>query len=1172
MKRYTLILTALLALWLVVPAAFSAETPATAPAGAKLPKPDLSKPVWVIIQCDKTTPPTLTAEQKKTVGGLINGPFFKEPAGVGFALEGNQVTRPWLSRLIWKGQGWGSDLRTWSHTPISFLGDPRGHLRETISSVRATIEDGRLAATMKGAYQLNSPAPVPFDLQLDGKLDGAKIEGTWKGTIGGLPLQGTCVGAVLPAASAALDPRNAVYQILFSKENLTAVVEVRDGKGVSGLARFIPSANRPPASLTKALDVNAAGLTVSAGEAGVAGRTGTLKGKVAVAGLGDLTIGEIEVSPTGFGGSLLAEAPKGSTIGVRAYPLDDPIASQWKRWMQAIFAGTAPVDPALADQARADAGARVCLPPPGQATQFLHRYGGFEPSFIYAPWLDFQPVAGAKRYRFAIGQATFEAGEPTAWLSPVWKDLPVGAHTATLTALGADGKPVGETQKRQFSKRAAFGGAVARNVTDEDLARELALRFPRSLAARHYGNIVSLWAMIDSPPHDAAECITLHKARDPFAVLARWSPDPAERARAVCLADVFKTIYIPTLRSTTLGNREDYYSLGMVQQTLNDYLSAYEATGRQHLLDEARHWAAVHARLIQPTGSWTWVAYFGDFTDEVWSPFINASSFYGRSTMDHNAAPYVSFFGRLRKLTGDDRHRDAELKGTHWLMHNSLRTGYWEHQQQQSDSKDSHLANVMAVESLEYLLERAPATVTSVALAEDLARYIEDRWIDWGPLSTVQGGNFFNMGQLPMAVNYLRLYRATGRPIYRVKAEALFQSYLIDRDPVLGLPARGYLSAPLIVFERYVSESDDPAWALRYLELRRALDKTPPAKPLPPENAVTVLRLQNGVAKAEPIGQHLDMQLKRLPSPVPQRAADSVFVYLDVQGGKVRQAIATTPTWDGPILDYPQPGRLHWQEGMALFHAVDASKLTVGPQGIDGELVVQLKAPLPESKPVATTFRIEATLDGRMWSGRHDGGRVDGELRPPAVAKAGRLWFEVDRAVTGGEPWQNWALAQLDLPGAAAVPGRAPRSLGNGNAGWSAEVQTAEVTLNDTALSGTIKARVNSFGFRDGLKEDAKYQRAAFDQGLSFLAYWNTSEKFFGKKTGFHKEGKYTMKLTPKPLGEHIEYVTSSKPVTPGDYEYRITGHRLGDVVSGTVTIKGPDGKEHTCQFLGGVE
>jgi hypothetical protein len=68
------------------------------------------------------------------------------------------------------------------------------------------------------------------------------------------------------------------------------------------------------------------------------------------------------------------------------------------------------------------------------------------------------------------------------------------------------------------------------------------------------------------------------------------------------------------------------------------------------------------------------------------------------------------------------------------------------------------------------------------------------------------------------------------------------------------------------------------------------------------------------------------------------------------------------------------------------------------------------------------------------------------------------------------------------------------------------------------------------------------------------------------------QEGRYTVRIKPKPLGEHIEYMTTSKPVTPGTYEYRFDGRRLGATVAGTVTVKGPDGKEHTCQFLGGVE
>jgi hypothetical protein len=65
----------------------------------------------------------------------------------------------------------------------------------------------------------------------------------------------------------------------------------------------------------------------------------------------------------------------------------------------------------------------------------------------------------------------------------------------------------------------------------------------------------------------------------------------------------------------------------------------------------------------------------------------------------------------------------------------------------------------------------------------------------------------------------------------------------------------------------------------------------------------------------------------------------------------------------------------------------------------------------------------------------------------------------------------------------SAKPDRAPRWLGNGNAGWSAEIQAADVKLTDAALRETMKVNVNYFGFRDGLKEDGKYQKAAFAAG-----------------------------------------------------------------------------------------
>jgi hypothetical protein len=200
------------------------------------------------------------------------------------------------------------------------------------------------------------------------------------------------VGAILPAASTVLDPANAVSQIVDQKQNVGVVVEVRGGKGVSGLARRIRvPANESSAILTKAHEVDPAGLTVTVEAPAAAGPGARLNGTIKVAGADDLDIKDLALTPTGYGGNAICVGQNfsGGTfrekgdLGVRAYPIDDPVASQWKRWMQATYAGTVPVEPVIAEATRREAETLVCLPPRQQATQFLHRYAGFSPSFIW---------------------------------------------------------------------------------------------------------------------------------------------------------------------------------------------------------------------------------------------------------------------------------------------------------------------------------------------------------------------------------------------------------------------------------------------------------------------------------------------------------------------------------------------------------------------------------------------------------------------------------------------------------------------------------------------------------------------------------------------------------------------------------------------------------------------
>lgn len=64
---------------------------------------------------------------------------------------------------------------------------------------------------------------------------------------------------------------------------------------------------------------------------------------------------------------------------------------------------------------------------------FWNRYSLY---FLHPPAFEFAPVEGAVKYRFTVlddvlAEHVFEAERPTADLSPVWKDLPVGYARVT---------------------------------------------------------------------------------------------------------------------------------------------------------------------------------------------------------------------------------------------------------------------------------------------------------------------------------------------------------------------------------------------------------------------------------------------------------------------------------------------------------------------------------------------------------------------------------------------------------------------------------------------------------------------------------------------------------------------------------------------------------------------
>src|SRR5256885_4350390 len=101
--------------------------------------------------------------------------------------------------------------------------------------------------------------------------------------------------------------------------------------------------------------------------------------------------------------------------------------------------------------------------------------------FIWAPAFDFKAVEHARTYRFAAMSEDgtshrFDAPDPWAPLTPIWKDLPIGATTLKVEALDADGKIVGVAGERQFHRAAAFAGSYGKPVVPCDQSAQLALK------------------------------------------------------------------------------------------------------------------------------------------------------------------------------------------------------------------------------------------------------------------------------------------------------------------------------------------------------------------------------------------------------------------------------------------------------------------------------------------------------------------------------------------------------------------------------------------------------------------------------------------------------------------------------------------------------------------------
>ncbi len=493
-------------------------------------------------------------------------------------------------------------------------------------------------------------------------------------------------------------------------------------------------------------------------------------------------------------------------------------------------------DPALAAQARKESLQPIRPGEPGKQPFYSTRPVHLRKFYaLYAPMFAFAEVKGASKYRIVVtpargvrgGPWSFEAEKPWAPLTPIWKDVPAGPLTVSAVGLGAGGEEVGraevpETVYRyvggdprdekgivhwshpnrarqvaikgktfpalkdvRFTKRAPFEGpywAPRRTAKESALA---AARWVRDDPGRaHYRG---LWGWGGFTGGDGGDNVGIASMVMACCQVARLSDDPHERREAVALArrmawrmDLAHEGRLPVVYK---GNAALMIWLG------HAYLDTYEASKDERFRVAARDLAKALADSQHEDGGWP------GGPKAVWPGGV-----FGPSEFRTNGAePVLWFLGRRRKELGTRDFVKAEDRANRWVRQNCLPALTWQNVGYHSGEMVL-VQDTVAPHALAYctwLLDHAEGNKRDVKLAADIARWCEERHVDWSRSddpavarpscwgwSRAAGTGVRVAGSL--AYVCARLWQETKDPLWKAKAEALVHGIQSAQDPVCG--------------------------------------------------------------------------------------------------------------------------------------------------------------------------------------------------------------------------------------------------------------------------------------------------------------------------------------------------------------------------------------------------
>lgn len=439
----------------------------------------------------------------------------------------------------------------------------------------------------------------------------------------------------------------------------------------------------------------------------------------------------------------------------------------------------------------------------------------FAVKFIYAPAFDFKEVDGATTYLFTAEtngkEYSFKADSPTAPLTPIWNDIPVGETSLVVEALDSDGKVIGKAGERRFLRDYPFRGPYPRRLESYRSSAKRALEYIHEMPevipwrtrtvpdagkpvntkfdylCKILGNLIrceTLLARLEPALKDEA----LATARNAAAYLIAESLP--EGSPAAFFPPTYDERY-GTNEVVTLAENKGKTMVMEAVEAAQGFLDLFDATGERIYYDRAYGITDTYRRLQGEDGSWPI-----KMDIRTAEPVNNAKA---------TPSALLLLVRRWEDQYGVEEFSEMRVRAEKFMEEISLKkfdlTGQFE-DVGVNVKPYQNLTNTTANAYACYLLSKKSVTPSESALALDLVRFCEDQFTYWGefPGEFDARDSFYTPGVVEqyqwravvdasvagVAQAFLYEYLDSGDKLWLAKAEALADQITVVQDRLTG--------------------------------------------------------------------------------------------------------------------------------------------------------------------------------------------------------------------------------------------------------------------------------------------------------------------------------------------------------------------------------------------------